>query len=72
VWLSKGLPGKLRLPTTKPSPSVVTTLISQPNSYRTSALPLEIQSTSGSCRAQILSSAWVAGAGHARRGQAWQ
>lgn len=39
------------MPTAKPSPCVVVTLTLQPNSYCTRALPLEIQSTLGSCRA---------------------
>ena len=40
-----------RIPTTKPPARVVATLTFVPDSWRTRALPLEMQSTSGSCRA---------------------
>ncbi len=51
VWPSYGFPGKLRAPTTKPPSRVAARLTLVPNSQRMRALPLEMQSTSGSCRA---------------------
>jgi hypothetical protein len=51
VWPSYGFPGKLRAPTTKPPSRVAARLTLVPNSQRMRALLLEMQSTSGSCRA---------------------
>jgi len=51
VLPSQRLPQNLRMPTTKPSSSVVAMLSLQPNAYRAIALPFDIQSTSGLCNA---------------------
>ena len=51
VWPSQGLASMDRMPTTMPSFRVVPTKTLTPNSQGFLALPLEMHSTSGACRA---------------------